>query len=127
MPANSAIIRGVTTIVWGTQSKLGGPTGAIVESIDITPKNANPIQEIENGDGAAVANVMLDDGFDAKISCVYDSAKSWPATNTTVTVTIPGMSGSPYTTFVTGTPQVTMGRKKEAMISFNLRYRPGIA
>lgn len=127
MAVNSAVLKGVTTVVWGTLSKLSAPAGAIVDAIDITPKNPNPIQEIENGDGAAVTDVMLDDGFDAKVTCVYDSAKTWPVTNGSVTLTVPGKPGSPFTCFVTGDPQITLGRKKEAMISFNLRYRPGIA
>ncbi len=131
MAANPPTIKGVTTIVWGTSGQLGSPAGAIVESIAITTKNANGIGEIENGDGAGVVDVLLDDGFEAKVTCVYDTAKSWPATGSAVTLTMPtpyGTGGTtPYTCYVTGVPEVNTSRKKEATIMIPLKFRPGIS
>ena len=130
MAAGTPVIKGVTTIVWGTSGQLGSPAGAIVESIAITTKNASGIGEIENGDGAGVVDVLLDDGFEAKVTCVYDTAKTWPATGAAVTLTMPTPTGSggttPYACYVTGTPEVNTSRKKEATIMIPLKFRPGI-
>lgn len=130
MAVGTPTIKGVTTIVWGTGSQLGSPAGAIVESIACTPKNPTGIGQIENGNGAEVADILLDDGFDAKITCVYDTAKTWPATGAAVTLTVPSLGGTGTTTYacyVTGQPEVSTSRKKEATITLNLRYRPGIS
>ena len=131
MPLNSPTIKGVSTIVWGTEGQLGSPSGAIVESVSITPKNATGLGEIENGDGAAVSDVLLDDGFDAKVTCLYDKAKTWPGTGGAVTLTIPTPTGAggttPYACYCTGWPTIHTARKKEATIDLALRYRPGIS
>lgn len=129
MAVNTPTIKGVTTIVWGTGSKLGSPSGAIVESINIKPKNPTGIGEIENGDGAGVVDVLLDDGFDATVSCVEDTAKTWPATGAAVVLTLPngaGAGSTAFTCYVLGLPDQALSRKKEAMKTLNLRYRPGI-
>lgn len=123
-----------TTIVWGTEGRLGtgGPgAGSIVESIAITPRNAGPIGEIEDGNGASVVNVMLDDGFDAKVTCVFDSIKTWPVLGAAVTLSCPPYAGgtgtlTDYVCFVAGNHEISLSRKKEATITLNLRYRPGI-
>lgn len=124
------VIKGITTIVWGTESQFGSPAGAIVESIAVTPKNPTGLGEVENGDGAGVVDVLLDDGFDAKITCVYDKAKTWPATGAAVTLTIPSLGGTgttAYACYTLGQPEIGTNRKKEATITYNLRYRPGIS
>ena len=130
MAVNTPTIKGITTIVWGTLGQLGSPSGSIVESVAITPKNGAPIQDIENGDGASVANVLLSDGFDAKATVVYDTAKTYPALGSAVTLTIPTGSGSggttAYSCFVCGDPDINTARKQEAKITLPLRYRPGI-
>jgi len=131
MAVNTPHLEGLTTLVWGTGGQLGSPAGAIVESIAITPKNAEPIGEIEDGNGAAVAEIMLDDGFNAKVTCVYDTAKTWPLLGAPVTLTVPPYEGGvgtqkAYVCFVAGNPEFSMSRKKEATITMNLRYRPGI-
>jgi hypothetical protein len=131
MPPNSPNIKGVSTIVWGTEGQLGSPSGAIVESISINPKNGGGIGEIENGDGAGVIDVLLDDGFDAKVTCIYDKAKTWPVTGGAVTLTIPTPTGAGGTTayvcYATGWPSINTARKKEATIELALRFRPGIS
>ena len=126
---NSPNIKGISTIAWGTEGQLGSPSGAIVESIAITPRNPTGIGEIENGDGAIVSDILLDDGFDAKVTCVYDKARTWPATGAAVTLVIPSPAGtgtSTYSCYVTGLGSVNTARKKEATIELNLRFRPGI-
>lgn len=123
-------IKGVTTIVWGTQGRLGSPAGAIVEGISIKPKNPNGLGEIENGDGAGVADVLLKDGFDASVNCVEDTSKTWPDVGAAVVLTMPNGTGTgttAYSCYVTGDPDQTLARKKEAMKTISLRYRPGIA
>ena len=130
MVANAPVIKGVNTIVWGTEGQ-STPVGAIVESISITPKNPKGIGEIENGDGAGVIDVLLDDGFDATVTCVYDKAKTWPATGGAVTLTIPTPTGaggtSAFVCYCTGWPTINTSRKKESTIQVSLRYRPGIS
>ena len=132
MAVNSPHIEGVTTIVWGTGGLVGSPAGAIVESVAMTPRNGAPIGEIEDGNGASVTNILLDDGFDAKVVCVNDTSKTWPTLGSTVVLTVPPYLGgagalTAYSCFVAGNHELSMSRKKEATITMTLRYRPGIA
>ncbi len=110
-------------------------SGAIVETLRITPKNGAPI-EIEDNAGFTAAAVMLDDGFDAAITCVYDANKNWPDVNASVKLQLPSwtsnMAGnvtawSNYNCFVGAVPEVDLARKREATISHKLHYRPNIA
>jgi len=128
---NTPHIEGVSTVTWGTAGQLGAPAGAIVEGIAITPRNAGPIGEIEDGNGASVTNILLDDGFDAKVTCVHDTSKTWPALGAAVTLTIPPYNGgsgalTAYSCFNAGNLDISLARKKEATVTMNLRYRPGI-
>lgn len=129
MPVNSPIIKGLTTIRWGTSGALGAPVASIVEGISVTPKNGDPIADIENGDGASLALVVLEDGFSAKVVVVYDTAKVWPAVGDAVTLTLPKVGGLGGTqafscTLVSIPPE--LARKKEANLTMTLVYRPGI-
>jgi hypothetical protein len=126
----TAIIKGITTIVWGTSNTLNAPAGAIVDSIRITPKNGAPI-EIEDNAGFAAIAVLLDDGFDAAMTCVYDMNKAWPNIGDNLKLALPGWTGSNnattnYNGFVGATPEVDMARKREATIAYKFIYRPGI-
>jgi len=145
MSTPSPIIKGISTIVWGSGNVLAAPAGAIVDSLSLTPKNGSPI-EIEDNNGLAAVEVILQDGFNAKVSCTYDDAKSWPVegANVGLAVRYNGASANAipfgagngasfangvvtYTCLVAAAPEVTYGRKKEATIKFNLSYRPGVA
>lgn len=129
MSAPSPKIKGLTTIAWGTNNALGSPAGAIVESISITPKNGEPIADIENNDGASATLVLLKDGFSAKITTVYDSNKAWPDWGDNVGLTLPTPNSNGSTTFfcicVDDVP--ALARKKEATMEMSLVYRPGVA
>lgn len=132
MSAASPKIKGLTTIVWGTNNSLGAPAGAIVESISLTPKNGEPIADIENNDGASATLVLLKDGFTAKVGVVFDSAKAWPDWGDNVGLTLPTVGGNANaapTTFccicVDDVP--ALARKKEASLEISLVYRPGVA
>lgn len=120
----SATKKGLTTIVWGTDGRLGSPNAAIVESLTITPKNAAPI-EIEDNNGFTVSQVILDDGFDVVANCLYDTAKTWPAVGGNCNIT--NLSNTAFLCLVNAVPKHTLGRKKEAMIEVSLSYRPGVA
>jgi hypothetical protein len=127
MPA-SPVIKGITTIKWGTGSNLGTPSGAIVESIRVTRKNGAPI-EIEGNDGFAAALVFLNDGFNATITCLYDTAKTWPADGSAVSLTLPKLGAAGGTeTFAcwcaSSTPDLS--RKREATVTLELIYRPDV-
>ena len=141
MPANTPSLLGLSTIVWGTKYaatdmvvQSTNLTGAIIESIAITPKNAAPIAEIENGGGAAIVEVLLDDGFDAKVTCLYDTAKTWPAIGSAITLKVPSYAGgigdatdgTDFACYVAGNHEISLARKKEATITLNIRYRPGV-
>jgi hypothetical protein len=132
MAAKSTKIAGLTTIYWGTKGLLSTPTGlsgVIVEDCSITPKNAGPIGEIENGDGAAVSLQVLDDGFDAKVKAVYDSSKTWPDVGDAIGIVLPKVGAAGGTTSYSGTltsipPEIK--RKEGARIELSIAYRPGV-
>lgn len=131
MPAPTPTKKGLTTIVWGTVNAINSPAAAILESVQVTPKNGGPVAEIENGDGAGVALVMLADGFNAKVSAVYDANVAWPAEGANVGLTLPDRANAntaavQYFCVCTAVSPPSLTRKKEAMISFDLIYRPGI-
>lgn len=130
MSAPSTIIKGVPTIIWGPANSLN-LTGAIVESISVTPKNSDPI-EIEDNEGFTAVMVLLLDGFNAKISCVYDRSKAWPADGANIALNLPVGTGSANANLTSFTCLVASQapsptRKKEMMIDFNVVYRPGCA
>ena len=129
MSAPATKIKGLTTIVWGTNNSLGSPAGAIVESISITPKNGEPIADIENNDGASATLVLLKDGFSAKVTTVYDSNKAWPDWGDNVGLNLPTPNSNASTMFfcicVDDVP--ALARKKEATMEISLVYRPGVA
>jgi hypothetical protein len=131
MAAPTPIVKGITTIVWGTGNMLSNIAGAIVDSIQITPKNGGPLFEIENNDGATVSAGLLVDGFDAKVSVVYDSAKAWPVEGANSTLTMPVATGNAnaaataYKCLVVSQAPAP-ARKKEMMLEINLMYRPGM-
>lgn len=137
-------IKGIATIVWGTGGILSIPAGAIVESLQLTPKNAEPI-EIEDNNGIAAIEVLLRDGFNAKAALVYDSAKTWPVEGANCTLAV-GWNGSAanaipfgegnsaswangvvtYTCLIASVSP-TYAKKKEQMVDFNLTFRPNVA
>lgn len=131
MPVNAPLIRGTTTILWGTNNRMNSPAGAIVESISITPKNSGPLTEIENNDGAGVGMVMLEDGFDATVRVVYDTNLAWPTLNANVVLSLPNVASNGalanFNCFVSGSSKSDLGRKKEAMLEIPISFRPGIA
>lgn len=133
MPA-TIIKKGLTTISWGADGVLGTPSAAIVENLTINPKGGTPI-EIEDSQGFAAALVLINDGFDASVTCTYDTNLAWPAFGDAVTLTLPdkGMYDDPITGAKTAfdcilvDKQPTLAKKKEATIQLKLAYRPNVA
>ena len=147
-------IKGVGTIVWGTGNILpSGNTalaGSIVESIQLTPKNGEPI-EIEDNDGFTAFEVLLRDGFNGKVSVLYDDTKWYPIEGANVALKIPYAgagnaaipfgegNGAVFTAGANGVPNTvtytcliasmspSYTKKKEATLDFSLTYRPGVA
>jgi hypothetical protein len=141
MAAPTPTTKGLTTIVWGTKpggtNTLTGITGFIVDSYDITPTNDGPVGKIENGDGALVAKVYLDDGFSGTFTGVYDTALTYPAVGDTCIVTIPktpsnggaaaaGAAGVAYNCTVDSMLVPKGQRKKEAMVTVKVSYNSGV-
>lgn len=119
----SAIIKGLTTISWGSSGVATGLTNAVLVRGSFTPKNAAPI-EIEDNEGFAKTLVLLVDGFDAKIECLFDSAITWPPEGATVALKRP-RDGAPLNCLLASIED-TVERKKEATLSMSIHYRPGV-
>ncbi len=117
--------------MWGPSNTVRTPSGMIVESLALTPKNGEAIGEIENDDGASVTLIYLQDGFRARIRGVYDSNLVYPVETANVTLRLPVMQANAvpvlkdYTcTLEAITPD--WARKRETMIEMGVVYRPGI-
>ena len=140
------IIKGIGTIVWGAGSILAAPAGAIVDSLQLTPKNAEPI-EIEDSDGLCAFEVLLRDGFNGKASVLYDATKVWPVEGANVGLAVPyntnantalfgegsanagtAVTANGVTTYTCLVASVSPAYKKkgEAMVDLSLTYRPGV-
>jgi hypothetical protein len=138
-------IKGTPSIVWGSPNALGAnaPMGAIVESARLTPKNGSPI-EIEDNSGIAANLVILRDGFNGKISALYDGSKTWPVEGANVAFNVAwngananampfgeGAAASYANGIVTYycsliSIEPSYQRKKELMVDLNLVYRPNV-
>lgn len=123
----SPTIKNVTTIKWGTSATLGTPSGAIVQSGRITPKNGMPI-EIEDMNGFTIIPVFIPDGFDAELTMLYDTALTWPAQADTVVLTLPKWAATggaqTFSCYVASDPSIDLERKREATITYKFIYRP---
>ena len=142
------ITKGSPNLVWGTGSIVSAPVGAIVDSLQLTPKNAEPI-EIEDGSGLGANLILLRDGFNAKATVMYDALKTYPieGANSALTIAFNGASNAaiPYgestvngslfnangnsVTYTVLVASVSHAFKKkgEMMIDINLVYRPQVA
>lgn len=121
-------------IVWGTDNAANSganilPTGMILETLTITPKNSDPI-DIEGNAGFTAIQVGLKDGFNAKASGVWDGNKGLPAEGNNIVLVIPKSDGANV-----GTQNVnctfwswgfTRARKKEQLVELNFTHRPDI-
>lgn len=118
-------------IVWGTNSALSGGgnnamTGAIIETLQVTPKNGSPI-DIEEGSGLTAIQVMLKDGFDGKSTHVYDSNRALPAEGANITLVGPKNDGNVGTANYNCTFwsfSFSKNKKKEATVEMTFTYRP---
>lgn len=121
----SPIIKGLTTIKWGSSGAVTAAalTSAIVARASFTGKNGSAI-EIEDNDGFAKVMVLLEDGFDATVECVYDSAITWPSIGATVALKRP--RDATALNCLLADIEDTQERKKEAMLTMKLHYRPGV-
>lgn len=120
-------------IVWGTENSanLGANTvgGTLIETLSVTPKNGEPI-DIEGGAGFAKIQVLVDDGFNARMTAVYDSTKVLPAKGANVVLVGPKADGANNGTqnynCTFWTWGFTKSRKKEKMIELFITHRPDI-
>jgi hypothetical protein len=130
----SPIIKSVPSIVWGTYNAMTAPAGAVIISGKVTPKNRAPI-EIEDGNGFAISEIVLRDGFDASFDLLFDSTLSWPNAGSNCVVLLPcagyntsaNTNTAAFTCLIGGDPAIDLARKREATITYNLTYRPGVA
>lgn len=120
-------------IVWGTANAAAGsnanvlPSGMILETLQITPKNADPI-DIEDGNGFTAIQVGLKDGFSAKASGVYDSNKIMPGEGANITLVVPksdgANAGTENVTCTFWSFEVNRARKTETKVTLNFTHRP---
>jgi hypothetical protein len=79
-PNNAFVMKGLTTIRWGTDGFLQDPAlqngAAIVRSIK--PKTRKEHITEENNAGFTVMDCLIIDGRDYEITVTDDTAKSWP-------------------------------------------------
>lgn len=122
-------------IVWGTINAAAGananlmPSGLILETLSITPKNGEPI-DIEGGAGFAAIQVGIKDGFNARATAVYDGNKALPNEGDNIICVVPKQDGANV-----GTKNVnctfwswafTKRRKTEKKIDLYFTHRPDI-
>jgi hypothetical protein len=123
---------GNIALVWGTIGAMTGannamPSGLLVETLTITPKNADPI-DIEDGDGFTAIQVGCKDGWNGKATAVYDANRVLPAEGSTIVVVVPNQ-GNAGTTNVNASFWswgFTKSRKKEKMIELSFTHRPNL-
>lgn len=119
---SSVTKKGLTTIYWGTDGLLTGVSTAIVNSAKYTTVGGK-IGMVEDGNGAEVASVLLDDGFDAELECVYDSALSIPDMGDTVTLKRPS-DATAVNCLCVANPGYDASKKNAATFTLKLEYRP---
>lgn len=113
----SPIVKGLATIKWGTSGlALGALATAVVQSMSI--KSENYETKIEDNDGFTKAFVLIVDGQRVTIECLYDSAITWPAEGTVLSMQ-PVNAGSASNFLITKVENAA-ARKKEATISLEL-------
>lgn len=125
----SPTIKGLTTIKWGTSGRLteAAYTNAVVVRMTLTPKNGAPI-DIEDNDGFSKALVYLDDGFEATVECLYDTAITWPSTlGSAVNLKRPHPNAEAALVCGLAAIEQAAERKKETTLTLKLVYRPGVA
>lgn len=134
MPGSTTIKASANiAILWGTANAVSGananvaPSGMLLETLSITPKNAEPI-DIEGGAGFTAIQVGITDGFNAKASGVYDSNKVMPAEGANIVLVVPKTDGVNVGTVNVNCTfwswGITRSRKKETMVELTFSYRP---
>jgi hypothetical protein len=127
MPAPATIIKGITTIYWGTNGTTNGSAlaAAIVKSIKHTTLGGEPII-IEDNNGFAAIWVMLADGDMLELTCIDDSSIVWPQKGTSpVAFTIPGQASAKN--FVVDDNTADREQRAAGTRVLKMEYRPGIA
>ncbi len=122
--SQSPIKKGITTITWGSDSMTQSAMAtAVVESISYKP---HPVKAtIETNVGTTGTMILVDDGFDATVKCVYDSNITWPVLGGTIQIKSPIFQTAKWCVVVGVMEDVA--RKKEATITIELEYRPDLS
>jgi hypothetical protein len=131
--ANPVIKAGNIAIVWSTANGAAGsanalPTGAVIETISVTPKNAEPL-DINGSDGFSAILVGLDDGFNARVTFVYDANRPLPAFGDPVTLVVPrrdGNNGTANINCIAWGHSFNRSRNDVAKVELNITYRPHV-
>jgi hypothetical protein len=124
MAAPATIVKGLSTIHWGTFNT-SNVTNAVVTRIGLTRKNGSPI-EIEDQNGFSLTEVLLNDGFDASVTILAQSANmNVPNVGDYVLLHLPHI-GASTNCLVVACPEVDMERKREATVTMKVTNRPQV-
>jgi hypothetical protein len=122
MPDSTPIILGYENTKFGTASILMDESlaNAVIDSIRFTD-HGDSVEEPGNT-GHTKTTIDLEDGWDAEVTCLYDSDITWPVKGGTTSIHRPGTPAAVTcdVTKVSG----DFGRKATGKISFTARYRP---
>jgi len=95
--AGSPVIKGITTIRWGTSNPnavlLGGLNTAIVKKIMYKRLGGAPVL-IQDNNGFTACLVGIADGDELQITCMDDTGITWPAQYTVVSMQVPGQANA---------------------------------
>ncbi len=113
MAAPSPIIKGISTLRWGSGGAATGSTGvaaAIVKKVAHATRGGEPTL-IEDNNGFTAAVVILHDGDTLTFTCVDDTAITWPQKGDIAQYQVPGWSAAKN--FLIVDNNASLERKKE--------------
>jgi hypothetical protein len=125
--SNTAIITGRTDTRTGTLSILmdAWATNAVVKTYEFTPKV--PRGDEPDPSGFTGTTIILNDGWDASLKCLFDTSIEWPAIGDIISVQNP-YEDSPRSCLVESvTPSGGNTPAEAATITIKCDYRPNRA
>jgi hypothetical protein len=122
--SNTAIIAGRTGTRTGSSGILtdAWATDAVVKTYEFTPKI--PRSDEPDSSGFTGTTIMLKDGWDASIKCLFDTAIDWPDTGDVISVQNPAEATPQQCLVESVTPSGSNAAAEGATITIKCDYRP---
>ena len=121
--AGSPVIKGITTIRWGTSNPnavlTGGLNTAIVKKVVYKRLGGAPTL-IEDNNGFTAVLVGIADGDELQITCVDDTTITWPAQYTVASFQVPGQANAKN--FIVVDDGIDLERKREGEKNLTLNW-----